>query len=265
MIFFQTFALFSVSLAASSEPFLMPLAEPFLEPSAVHAERVKGAKDKHSSVVMTDTASGIIRLSGFTGISEQIRQLAYAHLTPNSSQRTKQNILAGLMPWAPGPLGHKLEHRLAAFDDAQQRQILELLSDPVMIQARKAEAQALMMQGSAEYSRYTLRLRQRPPAPSRRSVITRLDQAMGMSQWMLLARAAVARELGKYDVLFVLSEDEVRERTQEYLFYTYRFTSNADIQRIAKTWQTPPLSTWSEVAYLSFTSHSVYSEETPDR
>lgn len=275
-MFCRTIVLLSVSLAASSESFLTSS----LEPQAVrYTEHVKVITEEYSSVMVADTANSIIRLSGFTGISEQVRQLAYAHLasaTSSSSQRTKQDVLAVLMHWAPEPLSHKLEHRLAVFDDVQQRQILELLSDPIMVQARDAEVQGLMMQSSAEYSRYTQRLRQRPPGQSRRSVITILDQAMGMSQWMLLARATVARELSKHDVPFELSEDIVREKTQEYLFYAYRFTSNADIQRIAKIWQTPPLSTWSEVAYLSFTSiqpltsgqsltsNSVYSIKTLD-
>ena len=221
-----------------------------------------------------DIAGRIIHLSGFTGLSMQVRTLAIAYLktVPGISQRKQQEVLVRLMHWAPEPLTHKLQHSLIAFSASQQKELVELLSAPMMRQARDIEASAIAMQGSAEYKNYTERLRQQIPAQPRIAMINRLDQAMGMSQWVLLARAAVASELGKQDVLFELSEEAVRARTREYLLYAYRFTSNTDIQRIAELWQTPPLSTWSEVAYQSLISkatgasilNSTDLEEKPD-
>lgn len=221
-----------------------------------------------------DITGRIIHLSGFTGLSMQVRTLAIAYLkaVPGISQRKQQEVLVRLMHWAPEPLTHKLQHSLIAFSASQQKELVELLSAPMMRQARDIEASAIAMQGSAEYKNYTERLRQQIPAQPRIAMINRLDQAMGMSQWVLLARAAVASELGKQDVLFELSEEAVRARTREYLLYAYRFTSNTDIQRITELWQTPPLSTWSEVAYQSLISkargasilNSTDLEEKPD-
>jgi hypothetical protein len=200
----------------------------------------------------------IIHLSGFTGISMQVHALANAYLktVPGISQKKQQEVLVGLMHWAPEPLTHKLQHSLIAFNASQQKELVELLSAPMMKQARDIEASAIAMQGSKGYKSYTERLRQQVPAQPRIAMINRLDQAMGMSQWVLLARAAVASELGKQDVLFELSEEAVRAKTREYLLYAYRFTSNSDIQRIAELWQTPPLSTWTEVAYQSLISNA---------
>lgn len=226
--------------------------------SAGVAEAALEIQDQDSAHSVTPD---IVRLSGFAGLSYQIRQLALSHLQ-SSSARTKQTVMSKLLIWAPEPLTHKLERGVEEFNTEQKSALLALLMSDAMIKGRESESQALALQTSSEYSDYVQRLRQQPPSGVRLATIDALDQAMGMSRWMLLARGVVANELAKYSIPFDVSESFVRQSTHEFLLFAYRFTANDDIYQQAALWQTPPLSAWSEAAYQSLISQSTMLQST---
>lgn len=221
----------------------------------VLAEFAADAAEPPSTESAALLADKIILLSGFAGLSDQVRRLADSQVTHSASaghrKERQQQALMDLMPWAPAPLTQKLRASLNGYTLTEQQEMLDQLLAPLMVQARESEINALSKQHTEEFTLYAQRLKQQPPAQSRLNLISLLDQAMGMSEWLVLAKNIVATEMAKQGVEVELSDLSVRERAQAYLLYAYRFTSNRDIKNIISIWQSPPLSSWSEAAYQS--------------
>ena len=194
-------------------------------------------------------AGSVVELSGLTGLGLQARHLAQQTLNQHKAALGYQYQVAGRVAalWSPQQLSERLKQPLANAELAELQQLLALLTDNRMQQAREKENSAVADQDSQAFLGYVQKLRAQPPGAARLQVITELDQAMRFSELLVHTRASVYGQLQAVLKDWQPPENwqaNLRNEVQEFLLYTYRRTPNDGIRTLTQLYQQPVLQQW---------------------
>jgi hypothetical protein len=125
-----------------------------------------------------------------------------------------------------------------------QKLIQQQLAHPMVQAAQNKERSAISVQNDPEYRLYINKLRQRPPAASRWTLVESLDKQSGFSEIIIQTRSAVIKEIQQQVKGWqpeALWQDQVRQDVLEFLFYAYRKTPNIELEYIADSFNKPEL------------------------
>jgi hypothetical protein len=125
-----------------------------------------------------------------------------------------------------------------------QELIQQQLAHPLVMAAQAKERAAISVQNDPQYQRYMNKLRQRPPAKSRWTLVENLDQQSAFSEIIIQARADVIKEIQRQVIGWQPKESwqgQARQDVLEFLFYAYRKTSNSELKYIADSFDQPEL------------------------
>ncbi|MGK0248302.1 MAG: hypothetical protein ACI910_001032 [Oleispira sp.] len=125
-----------------------------------------------------------------------------------------------------------------------QKLIQQQLAHPMVQAAQNKERSAISVQSDPEYQLYMNKLRQRPPAASRWTLVESLDVQSGFSEIIIQTRLAVIKEIQQQVEGWQpeeLWQDQARQDVLEFLFYAYRKTSNSELEYIADSFNKPEL------------------------
>jgi hypothetical protein len=125
-----------------------------------------------------------------------------------------------------------------------QKLIQKQLAHPMVQAAQNKERSAISVQNDPEYRLYMNKLRQRPPAASRWTLVENLDKQSGFSEIIIQTRSAVIKEI-QHQVKGwqpeELWQNQARQDVLEFLFYAYRKTPNSELKYIADSFNKPEL------------------------
>jgi hypothetical protein len=125
-----------------------------------------------------------------------------------------------------------------------QKLIQQQLTHPLVQAAQNKERSAISVQSDPEYRLYMNKLRQRPPAPSRWTLVESLDKQSGFSAIIIQTRLAVIKEIQQQVKGWQpeeLWQDRARRDVLEFLFYAYRTTPDSELKYIADSFNKPEL------------------------
>jgi glutamate synthase domain-containing protein 2 len=204
----------------------------------------------------------IIESSGLMSLSQQIKYTAQQFIEQSSTSDISNNsrtltgnkdinhaqhfaIAKGLAKrWSEEQWQQRLLELVHGMPVATQEKIQQQLTHSLIRSAQSKEKKAIAIQHSSEYQQYINKLRQRPPAGSRKKLIENLDKSSGFSQTLIKTRAAVIKEISK-QVKGWKASDGWQAKTQQevidFLFYAYRTTPNPELKRIAERYKQPEL------------------------
>ncbi len=222
--------------------------KPVINEQPLNEQHFNGQVLSESDVVEVALAQQIIDHSGLLSLSQQVKYSAQQFIQGDQTINHAQHFAIAkslAKRWTEEAWQQRLLQRIEAMPIAQQQAILQQLTQPLIQSAQQKERQAIAIQHSDEYQRYMAKLRQRPPAASRWQLIETLDKNSGFSQMLIKARAAVIKDISRQvkDWQVVSSwQADTQQEVLEFLFYAYRKTPNAELQRIAQSFNQPELS-----------------------
>lgn len=221
---------------------------PLNDKPAINEQALNEQSLQESEVVEVAIAQQIIDHSGLISLSQQVKYSAQQFIQGDSTINHAQHFAIAkslAKRWTEDAWQQRLLQRIEAMPIAQQQAILQQLTQPLIQSAQEKERQAIAVQHTDEYQRYMAKLRQRPPAASRWQLIEALDRNSGFSQMLIKARAAVIKDISRQVKDWQVADSwqaDTQQEVLEFLFYAYRKTPNAELQRIAQSFNQPQLS-----------------------
>jgi hypothetical protein len=147
--------------------------------------------------------------------------------------------------WTEEQWRQRLLDLIHAVPVTTQTLIQQQLVHPMVQAAQNKERSAISVQSDPEYRLYMNKLRQRPPAASRWTLVENLDKQSGFSAIIIQTRLAVIKEIQQQVKGWQpeeLWQDQAKQDVLEFLFYAYRKTPNSELKYIADSFNKPELS-----------------------
>lgn len=211
----------------------------------------------------TELEHNIVALSGLLSLSDQVKtsaQYMIALSTPNSdlslADESKEDVIEinhaqhfGIAQnlskrWSQTEWQKRLLLIVTSFDEKAQKKIEKDLAQKTIRAAQQKEKAAISKQDKAEYSLYMNKLSQNPPAKSRWQLVAALDQQSSFSELIITTRGLVYKEISSQVKGWQPPENwqaEAKQEVLEFLFYAYRKTPNAELKKIASSYNSPDL------------------------
>lgn len=207
---------------------------------AAYADRVEGGIVDSGQINTTHIDTGyehqIVELSGFLSLSTQVKFRAQT-LTNNSVNRAQQFAVANQLSkqWSHKIWKSRLLTLVQSYSIEEKKVLLQQLEHPIFQMSQDIEREGMSDLQSERYSEYKVKLQRHPPTLLRRKMIAELDGVSRFSEIMGLIEIEVANEVKNSVTDWKLIESEEQSSYQEvedFLFYAYRKTPNAELKRI---------------------------------
>jgi hypothetical protein len=146
--------------------------------------------------------------------------------------------------WTEEQWRQRLLNLIHAVPVKTQKLIQTQLAHPMVQAAQNKERSAIRVQNDPEYRLYMNKLRQRPPAASRWTLVENLDKQSGFSEIIIQTRSAVIKEIQQQVKGWQpkeLWQNQARQDVLGFLFYAYRKTPNSELKYIADSFNKPEL------------------------
>ena len=201
----------------------------------------------------------IAELSGLISLSEQVRQAAQVVLAGAKIEATEEKdaeffstaeqyqVAKDLSAaWAPEVLQERLLALIAELPEEVQDSALQALRSSAVRLAQAKEKDTVALQHGQKYQLYINKLRQRPPSKARWQMIERLDKQSGFSALIIKARQRA------YEVIQQAApawqpqaewQGMAKQEVLEFMFYAYRKTPNAELEKYIQAYNKPGMVT----------------------
>ena len=205
----------------------------------------------------TELEYKLVEASGLLSLSQQIKDSAQGLIAKAITGSQESPDVVGInhaqhfaiakqlaKRWAEEPLKLRLLELVKAISVETQMQIEKQLSHPLLVSAQNRERAAIKVQSSNEYNQYMNKLKQRPPAASRWTLVESVDKQSGFSQIIIKARSVVIKQIQQQVKGWQPEaswESQARQDVLQFLFYAYRKTPNGELKSIADSFNQPEL------------------------
>jgi hypothetical protein len=201
----------------------------------------------------------IVELSGLLSLSDQVKTSAQ-YIIAQTAEKAVASAKGKLVTinhaqhfgiaqslakrWSQAEWKQRLLVIVDSIDKKSQKIIEKELSQKILQSAQKKERAGISNQHKAEYSLYMNKLKQKSPVASRWNLIKALDNKSSFSQLIIHTREQVYIEIASHVKGWQPPanwQKEAKQEVQEFLFYAYRKTPNAELKKIANGYDSPAL------------------------
>lgn len=201
----------------------------------------------------------MVDLSGLVSLSEQVRQAAQQVLAGDKIAATEDQPATAFTTaeqyqvakdlaqiWAPEVLEQKLLKLMNELPEEVQNSALQALRSKTIRLVQAKEKDSVAAQHSQAYQLYINKLRQRPPSAGRWQLVERLDKQSGFSALIIKARqgayASIQQAAPDWQPIAEW-QSMAKQEVLEFLFYAYRKTPNAELEKYIQGYNTPGMVT----------------------